>query len=372
MKLLIQPGDGVAPLIKGITGARRSIHIAVFRFDQREMEGALAHAVSRGVSVYALIAHTNRSGEESLRKLELRLLAAGVTVSRTADDLLRYHGKWMVVDGRELYLLAFNFCYPDIERSRSFGVITRNRDAIREALRLFDCDTARQPYAASCESFLVSPVNARQSLAKFIAGTKNELLIYDPKVSDPAMLRCLWERSQAGVQLRVIGRVSVKRPEIAVRKLANQRLHTRTMVRDKCWVFVGSQSLREAELDARREVGLIFRDSKVARRIRETFDADWAAAERPVGRATREGDGVPTERIANKVAKAVTKELPPVAPLVDGAVQKLAGGLSEMDLEASEVQQIVKGAVKEAVKEVVRGVLEEAVGKAREGIHEDA
>lgn len=372
MKLLIQPGDGVAPLIKGITGARRSIHIAIFRFDQREMERALARAVGRGVSVYALIAHTNRAGEENLRKLELRLLAAGATVSRTADDLLRYHGKWMVVDGRELYVLAFNFCYPDIERSRSFGVITHNRDAIREALRLFDCDTARQPYEAGCENFLVSPVNARQSLAKFIAGSKRELLIYDPKVSDPAMLRCLLERSKAGVQLRVIGRVSARRPEIAVRKLANHRLHTRTMVRDRCWVFVGSQSLREGELDARREVGLIFRDSKVASRICETFEADWAgAAERAAEQAPQEGAGVPTERIAKKVAKAVTKELPPVAPLVDGAVQKLAGELREMDLVPADVQQIVKGVVKEAVKEVVRDVLEEAVERAREGVHEE-
>jgi hypothetical protein len=314
--------------------------------------------------VYALIAHTNRAGEESLRKLELRLLAAGVTVSRTADDLLRYHGKWMVSDGRELYVLAFNFCYPDIERSRSFGVITRNRDAIREALRLFDCDAARQPYEAGCENFLVSPVNARQSLAKFIAGTKRELLIYDPKVSDSAMLRCLLERSKAGVQLRVIGRVAGKWPEIAVRKLANQRLHTRTMVRDKCWVFVGSQSLREAELDARREVGLIFRDSKVARRIAETFEADWAAAERVAEQVALEGAGVTTERIAKKVAKAVTKELPPVAPLVNGAVQELAGELKQMDLVPAEVQQIVKGVVKEAVKEVVKDVLQEAVEKA--------
>jgi hypothetical protein len=143
-------------------------------------------------------------------------------VSRTADDLLRYHGKWMVVDGRELYVLAFNFCYPDIERSRSFGVITQNRAAIREALRLFDCDTARQPYEAGCENFLVSPVNARQSLAKFIAGTKRELLIYDPKVSDPAMLRCLLERSKAGVQVRLIGRVSDKRPESGWREVESQ------------------------------------------------------------------------------------------------------------------------------------------------------
>ena len=368
MKLLIQPGDGVMPLIKGIAYARKSVHIAVFRFDQREIEHALAHAVSRGVSVYALIAHTNRAGEEGLRKLELRLLAAGVTVARTADDLIRYHGKWMIVDGRELYLLAFNFTHQDMERSRSFAVVTTNREAIREALRLFECDTARQPFETSSSTFLVSPLNARQALARFIESARKELLIYDPKVSDPAMLRLLAERAKAGVAVRIIGRVSGNRPEIESRKLANQRLHTRTMVRDGCWVFVGSQSLREMELDERREVGLIFRDGRIAHRIRETFEADWKASE--PGLAQEES--VPTDRIARKVAKAITRELPPVAPLVDGAMQEFVGELDEVELVSEEVQEIVKGAVKEAVKEVVKDVLEEAVEKTREAMHNGA
>jgi hypothetical protein len=39
------------------------------------------------VAVRALIAHTNFGGEKRLRQLELRMLQAGVTVTRTADDL---------------------------------------------------------------------------------------------------------------------------------------------------------------------------------------------------------------------------------------------------------------------------------------------
>jgi cardiolipin synthase A/B len=361
VKLLIQPGAGVLPLIKGISSARRTIQIVIFRFDQREIERALANAVSRGVAVTALIAHTNRAGEESLRKLELRLLAAGVTVARTADDLVRYHGKWMIVDGEELYLLAFNFTHIDIERSRSFAVITRNRDAVREASRLFECDCARQPYDGGTSGLVTSPVNARQALERFIESARKELVIYDPKVSDPAMLRLLTERAKAGVQIRIIGRIAEKRPEISARKLGNRRLHTRTMVRDGSWAFMGSQSLREMELDERRELGLIFRDSDIAQRICQTFEADWKASEPEATEAAADAE-VPTERIARKVAKAVTKELPPVGPLV---AQELAGELSEMDLVAPEVQQIVKGAVKEAVKEVVKDVLEEAVEKTR-------
>jgi phosphatidylserine/phosphatidylglycerophosphate/cardiolipin synthase-like enzyme len=266
--------------------------------------------------------------------------------------------------------MAFNFTYPDIEHSRSFGVITRNRAAVREAARLFDCDTARQPYEAGYAGLVVSPVNAREALARFIGAARKEILIYDPKVSDKAMLRLLTERAKAGIRLRVIGRISGRQPEIAARRLAHTRLHTRTMVRDGCWVFVGSQSLREEELDTRREVGLVFRDSQLAHRISETFEADWAAAEPAAEQTSQEDAGVATARIAKKVAKAVTKELPPVAPLVDGAVQELAGELSEMDLVPAEVQQMVKGAVKEAVREVVKDVLEQAVEKTRGGLHD--
>src|SRR5579862_800317 len=63
VRLLIQPGDGVLPLIKGINGARTSIEIVIFRFDRTEIERALANAVKRGVFVHALSAHMNRSGE---------------------------------------------------------------------------------------------------------------------------------------------------------------------------------------------------------------------------------------------------------------------------------------------------------------------
>ena len=89
--------------------------------DWKELEIALKAASSRGIAVRALIAHTNRGGESKLRALETRFLEAGITVGRTADDLIRYHGKMMIVDGRTLFLLSFNFVHMDIDHSRGFG-----------------------------------------------------------------------------------------------------------------------------------------------------------------------------------------------------------------------------------------------------------
>ena len=275
MKLVIQPDAGVAPIVKAIRTARRNVDIFIFRFDRDEIETALAGAVQRGVVVRALIAHTNRGGESRLRKLEQRLLAAGVLVSRTADDLVRYHAKYMIADS-VLHLFGFNFTKADIDRSRSFAIATRDVRTVQEAARLFGCDVTRQPFIAGRSNLVVSPDNARAALASFIRGARRDLAIYDAKVHDPAMIKLLKERVARGVQVRVLGNVKGKDGGIDTRQLASMRMHVRAIVRDGTRAFVGSQSLRRDELEKRREVGLIITNPTVARKLLQIFEADWA------------------------------------------------------------------------------------------------
>jgi len=361
MKLLVQPGDGVKPLLDAINSAKSRIEIVIFRFDRGEIERALANAAARGVFVHALIAYTNRGGEKNLRRLEMRLLEAGITVARTADDLARYHGKFLIVDRRELFLLSFNFTYLDIDHSRSFGLITSNPKLVAEAVKLFEADTKRQPYLPGLASFVVSPINARKQLGAFLKGAKKQLLIYDPEISDPSMLKILDARAQAGVEIRVIGRVSRFFSKIAVHKLSTMRLHTRTILRDGKQAFIGSQSLRELELGARREVGVIFRDKKIVAKLSKFFQDDWDALEHQAREQPPQQEGAPADKVARKLAKVVARDLPPVAPVLRVLVRELVGETADMDLDPMVVEESVKDAVKEAVKEAVRDAVETVV-----------
>jgi cardiolipin synthase len=365
VKLLEQPRDGVTPVIRGINRAKTSIEIVIFRFDRRDVEKALANAVSRGVSVHALIANTNRSGEVSLRKLELRLLAAGVTVARTADDLVRYHDKLMIVDRKELYIMAFNMTYLDIEHSRSFGVVTRNRQLVREAIKLFEADAKRNPYEPGLSSFVVSPLNARKQLSALIKGAKKSLLIYDPEVSDPSIISVLEQRAKAGVEVKILGRLTHQSSALASRRMPHIRLHTRTIIRDGQKAFIGSQSLRKLELEARREVGVIFRDPKVVGRLVTTFQQDWEMPEETKVQSPRVAAD-PGSKVAKRVAKAVAKDLPPVQPILKSMVEEALGQQADVKLNAKEVETTLKEAVETAVKDVVRDVVAEVVEQHQE------
>jgi cardiolipin synthase len=275
LDLIVQPSDGLKPTLAAIEQARRTLDLIIFRFDLRPLERALEAAVKRGVSVRALIAHTNSGGEKRLRQIELRMLQAGVTVSRTADNLVRYHGKLMIVDRDELHVYGFNYTARDM-KSRSFGIVTRDRRTVQEALRLFEADAQREEFEPTLDGFVVSPENAREQMATFIKRTKKQLLIWDPKVTDPQMIRLIHQRVKAGVDVRVLGRIGKRGGDLRVQKVTGDRLHVRAMVRDNDSVFVGSQSLRALELDARREVGLIVRDPKIVRQMIEAFETDWA------------------------------------------------------------------------------------------------
>ncbi len=279
MQVITQPDEGLAPILKAIKRARKSLDIVIFRFDLPDLEEALAAAVARGVAVRALIAHTNRGGEKKLRRLEDRLLKCGATLSRTADDMIRYHGKVMVVDHKRAFVLGFNFTALDIKKSRSLGLVTSNPKIVAAISKVIDADHNRVPPIITSTRLVVSPENAREQLSTFIRGARRELLIYDANVSDDRVIAVLMQRAAAGVKVKILGGLERKWREtgIKVKDMRGLRLHVRAIVRDRKSAFVGSQSLRKLELDKRREVGLITKDRRAVARIARTFDGDWRA-----------------------------------------------------------------------------------------------
>lgn len=355
MELLIQPGSGIKPLLEGIDRAEHSVQIVIFRFDRGEIEAALTRAVRRGVFVHALVAYTSQGqgGEQTLRNLEMRLLADGVSVARTATDLARYHDKLMIIDQKTLYMLGFNYTYIDIERSRSFGIITQREDWVQEAVKLFVADTTRQQYDPECDTFLVSPGNSRQELTKFLQAAKHQLCIYDGKLTDPDMIHLLQQKAKEGVDIRVIGAIGKRAAGMKVAMLP-MRLHAQAIVRDGEQMFLGSQSLRTLELDARREVGIIIDELPIVKKVQETFEADWASVKRVATSNAPIGELVPIIVPTAPVAP------PPVLVVKEAVKEAIKTAILEA-IDESSSAKLVKEAVKEAAREAVHEVTQQAV-----------
>jgi phosphatidylserine/phosphatidylglycerophosphate/cardiolipin synthase-like enzyme len=344
---MVQPEDGIQPILSALNKAKKSIHILIFRYDRSEIERALVEAVQRGVTVQALIAFTNRGEEKNLRKLEMRLLERGITVTRTADDLVRYHGKMFIVDRKELYLLAFNYTHLDITLSRSFGAVITDKKLVEEAVNLFESDAHRTPFTSEHRDFIVSPINARKELTDFIKGAKRQLLLYEMKISDPDFIKLLLHKMVEGVDVRILGRAVQKTTQLQTRVLY-QRLHARVIIRDGKQAFIGSQSLRKLELEARREIGVIIRDQVAVAKLEEIFEEDWHKS-KPLMGSMESAMEIPVRRVAKIVSKHVN-----VKPIVEQVLERILDRASnDVPFEPGEVSQIVREAFREEVHAAV-------------------
>ena len=104
----------------------------------------------------------------------------------------------------------------------------------------------RRPVNFTSKSGFYSP-------AAIFKQAKKQLLIYDPKIADRQMMRLLEDQAKAGLDVKIIGSIAARSANLSVSPLTRMRLHTRTIIRDGSQAFVGSQSLRQPELDLRRE-----------------------------------------------------------------------------------------------------------------------
>jgi phosphatidylserine/phosphatidylglycerophosphate/cardiolipin synthase-like enzyme len=353
--LIVQPDDGIGPVVSAIQKAKSSIDIGIFRLDRSDVAKALRAAVARGVTVRTLIAHTNRGGNKRLRKLELDLLKTGASVRRTDDDLRRYHNKIMIVDRASLYVLGFNYTTLDVDKSRSFGVITKKRKLVKTAIKLFEADSLRRPYQPGPKAFLVSPLNSRERLAAFLRGARRQLLVYDPRLTDPAMIRILKERASAGVSVRILGKLGKRGAGLTAEKFPGKRLHVRAIVRDRRQAFVGSQGLRKLELDGRREVGVIVKERAIVARMAAVFEADWALTDRArkdVKKDEKAGVGVevkhPTVETRAAEAKVDVQEAKAEAKEARVEAQELEAEAKQARVEAEKAEAEAKGARVEA------------------------
>ena len=285
MRLIVQPDDGAQPLIEAIDGARDSIDLYIFRLDHARVEKAIAKAIERGVAVRALVAHVNSGGKRRLRKLEMQLLGMGVAVSRSDDDLMRYHGKLMIVDRTTAFVLGYNFTRSDMEETRSLGIRTDSPAVVEAAIALFESDFERKTFVPMFDDLVVSPLTSREALLSLIEGAKRRLLIYDSRFTDSLMRRAVLKRARAGIEVRVIGRMKKSEAPVVVQEREASRLHVRAIIQDDQRVFIGSQSMRRVALERRREIGLIVRDSGVVASVADVFEGDWEAGRDRIGGA---------------------------------------------------------------------------------------
>lgn len=292
-RVLIEPHDGITPVVALIDGAQNTIVIKMFVLTSPVLLDALMGAQARGVGVRVMLNPARSSGSRANDEAEARLRSAGVAVAWTNPRFAVTHEKSMVVDGRIALIATFNFSDKYFRDTRDYGLVVEEPEAVREILSGFEADWRRQEFDPPPGSALLwSSRNARAGMAALIDAARHLLWVQHPKFSDAAILDRLLMAQDRGVHLRVLcgGRHGIspsdmldtfgalrilQRSGARVRKQHKLRLHAKLLIVDGMHALVGSMNIDRSAFDLRRELGAIVTDPRALAVLCGRFETDW-------------------------------------------------------------------------------------------------
>jgi len=168
LRLLVEPGSGIGPIYKLITGARHSVDLTMYELADSAAEADLAADAARGVNVRVLL---DRHLEKSANTGAYNYLSAHRVHVRWAPAGTTYHQKTLTVDDATSVIMTLNFVARDYPGTRDFAVIDTSRADVAAIVATFNADFAGRAITPPDGADLVwSPTNAKASVLSVIDG----------------------------------------------------------------------------------------------------------------------------------------------------------------------------------------------------------
>jgi cardiolipin synthase A/B len=293
LRLLTEPGSGIGPIYKLITGARHSVDLTMYELADPTAEADLAADAARHVDVRVLLdRHLEKSRNTSAYNY---LNAHGVHV-RWAPAGTTYHQKTLTVDNATTVVMTLNLVASDYSGTRDFAVIDTGRADVAAIVATFNADFAGHAVTPPDGADLVwSPTNAQASVLSVINGAKHTLAVEDEEMDDPAVTAALAAAARRGVHV-TITMTADSEWDGAFTELARAGAHVRLYRDDSSALYihakaivadagrsgqrvlVGSQNFSVASLDYNRELGILTSNPGIVAAIAATLARDYAGA----------------------------------------------------------------------------------------------
>jgi phosphatidylserine/phosphatidylglycerophosphate/cardiolipin synthase-like enzyme len=292
-RLIIQPVDGIDPILSALNAAKTSVRMKQFTLTDQRIIGALLAAHSRGVKTRVMLnpnrpdqSRDNDNTMEQLKKM-------GVETQWANPKFAITHEKTIVIDENAAFINTFNLAEKYFSDTRDYGIITTDVKQVRQIVQCFDADWDRAPFTPLHYAGLVwSVLDSRERMAFLIDYAKKTLDIQHPKFVDTPILDRLVAARERGVRIRYIcsGKHGVQnwdRPETfasfrvlksekaKIHVLKEPKLHAKLIIRDGKEAMIGSMNIHRRAFDDRRELGIIFDEHSLVDRLMERFELDW-------------------------------------------------------------------------------------------------
>ena len=297
--LIVQPDDGIEPILKTIEKAKKSLDIKMFQFTDPILIQAVIEAHKRGVKVRVMLNPSRFTGEHDNDEAFSMFRDAKVPVEETNPKYPITHEKSMVVDGKQAFIMSLNWAPKYFGLTRDYGLVTNDPAEVAEVAGCFEADWNRTDFPPPLSSNIIWSVGkARQEVIDFINGAKQSLFIQHEKYVDTPVIEAL-VRSKMKNNVKVhamalpvhslrdfyqldgiAGLRLLEDLGIYVHKLKGTHLHAKLILADESRALLSSFNIYPKCFNERRELGIRFDDKDLIKRLVKIFLLDWENSKR--------------------------------------------------------------------------------------------
>lgn len=281
-KLVVEPDDGVKPLLDLIASAKEEVLVKMYLWTPSRLDvvEALGEAVARGVKVRVLLEREPAGGRVDLTVFQA-LKERGVDVKLTTPFRFVFvHEKSLVVDRKRAWVGTMNLTGSSFTANREYALILDDPRQVAEVVKVFEADWEGKRLDLSQALLVWAPSrilggvkegSAREALLGLIQGAKKEILLEHQAMADPEVVAALKDALARGVRVRLVG--SPQEPgdtyflagaeELRwagadLRFLPDPYVHAKALVVDGEVALVGSLNLSANSINANRELAVRF------------------------------------------------------------------------------------------------------------------
>lgn len=272
-------------LAKKIENSKEKVYIEVYMFTEKRIKSAVKKAFQNGVEVKILLEKDPYMAYSINDNFYNEFVKESINVkwSDTKDYALN-HSKFMIIDDLAI-ISTGNLTYSTFTKNRDFFVITKDKKIVSDLIKLFNYDYSWEKIDIYSDELVLSPTYSRLKLEDMIEKAKKEIKIYIQYVNDNKMAQKIIDKHEENnIEIKIILAETAKNDEntkkmiekwINISFMKNPKMHSKAILIDNKYLFLGSVNFSSYSLDRNREVWLIIKNQKIIDEFTDIFTSDF-------------------------------------------------------------------------------------------------
>lgn len=272
-------------LAKKIENSKEKVYIEVYMFTEKRIKSAVKKAFQNGVEVKILLEKDPYMAYSINDNFYNEFVKESINVkwSDTKDYALN-HSKFMIIDDLAI-ISTGNLTYSTFTKNRDFFVITKDKKIVSDLIKLFNYDYSWEKIDIYSDELVLSPTYSRLKLEDMIEKAQKEIKIYIQYVNDNKMAQKIIDKFEKNdIDIKIILAETAKNDEntkkmiekwINISFMKNPKMHSKAILIDNKYLFLGSVNFSSYSLDRNREVWLIIKNQKIIDEFTDIFTSDF-------------------------------------------------------------------------------------------------